>query len=74
MANNKYWLKILVGIGVILLGFAAGYGMLNQKVERNFEDIKLHNGKIDVCERAIIEQGQDLKHIKEAVDRIEKKL
>ena len=33
--NGKFWLKFLVAIGVLLLGFAVGYGMLSQKVEDN---------------------------------------
>lgn len=72
--GNKIWLKFLVGIGIILMGVAVGYGILNERVANNCDTIKDHKEKIDICERAVFEQARDIKHIKETVDRIEKKL
>jgi hypothetical protein len=72
--GNKFWLKLLVGVGIVLMGFAVGYGMLNQKVENNCETIKIHNEKIDTCERAVIEQGRDIKHIMKTTEKILEKL
>lgn len=73
-SNNKYWLKLLIGIGIVLLGFAAGYGMLNQKVEHNCERIEKVETKSDETHDKVIKIEATVEHIKEAVDRIEKKL
>lgn len=72
--GNKFWLKFLVGIGIVLLGVAVGYGVLNERVAHNCEDIKEIKPKVDILQKSSIEQGADIKHIKETVDRIEKKL
>ena len=62
--NGKFWLKFLVAIGVLLLGFAVGYGMLSQKVEDNTSHIETtktegclpaRQSKTDI---AVLKEGQ----------------
>lgn len=72
--NNNFWLKLMVSVGIVLIAAAVAYGILNQKVTYNCKTIETHQKKIETCEKALIEQGSDIKHIKGAVDRIEKKL
>lgn len=74
MKNNKSWLKILVGIGVLLLGFAVGYGMLNQKVTNTIARVDKVEEKSDDTHDKVIKIEVNVEHILEAVDRIEKKL
>ena len=38
--NGKFWLKLLVSIGIILIGVAVGYGMLTRQVNDNTTSIK----------------------------------
>ena len=72
--NNKFWLKFLLGIGVLLLGFAAGYGMLNQKVNNNCMRLEKVENKSGDTHDKVIKIESDVKHILEVVESIEKKM
>ena len=76
MAKNGAWLKLLIIVGIALLGVAVGYGMLKSKVSANA--VKIEEIKTEGCIPArkaktdIAVMKTDIKHIKGAVDRIEK--
>lgn len=72
--KNRFWIKLLVGLGVLLLGFAAVWGVVGKTVSDNSKTLEKHEVKIQEHREIIIEQRHDIKHIKKAVDRIEKKL
>ena len=74
MKNNNTWLKVLVTALIALLSFAAGYGMLYGKVDRNCADIQKNEAQVKKINDAQIQQAADIKYIKETVDRIERKL
>lgn len=38
--NGKFWIKLLVSVGIVLLGVAAGYGMLRGEVADNTSHIE----------------------------------
>lgn len=40
MAKNGTWIRILLIIGIALLGFAASYGMFKGNISKNTGDIK----------------------------------
>ena len=74
MANNngKIWKIIAIVLTVISMGIGIvyGYGRLNGR----FEAVEKEIPKINNNENAIIGMEKDIGYIKEAVDRIEKKL
>ena len=72
--GNKFWLKFLAGIGIVLLGFAVGYGMLCQRVEENSKKVNENSEKIIQVDRALAEQGVNIEYIKKAVDEIRKEI
>ncbi|GAH66338.1 unnamed protein product [marine sediment metagenome] len=72
--SNKFWLKFLVGLGVILISFAVGYGMLNQKVNNHNKRIEKVELKAGETHDKVIKIEVDVEHIRKTVDRIEKKL
>jgi len=75
MAKNGTWIKLLTVVGIALLGFAVGYGMLKGKVSAN--TVKIEEVKNEGCIPAreaktnIAVMQKDIEHIKGAVDRIE---
>lgn len=70
--NDKIYriLKIAVPIIIALVGGVYAYGKLNGR----FVGIETEIKKVDANENAIIGIKKDIEYIKEAVDRIEKKL
>lgn len=74
--NDKIWkiLRIVVPIVLVIIGAVYAYGALNRDVEHNTDKVKEHGIKIEKLNESVIEQRGDIKHIKETVDRIEKKL
>ena len=72
--GNMKWLKFLLTCAVLLSAAAIAYATLKQKVEHNTSLTTEHDKRITVVEKATIEQGTDLKYIKESVKRIEDKL
>ena len=72
--NNGTWTKLLVGIGLSLLAFAVGYGMLKSDVKHNKEQIEANKQCSEENKEAVTGIKKDIIYIKEAVDRIEKKL
>lgn len=72
--GNIFWLKFLVGLGIMLISFAVGYGMLNQKVSNHNKRIEKVEIKAGEAHDKIIKIEVDVEHIRKTVDRIEKKL
>ena len=70
--NGKTWRIIAVILTVLIVSYGAvyGYGRLNGR----FEAVETQVKKINENENAIIGMQKDIEYIKEAVDRIEKKL
>lgn len=71
----------MAGIFITIAGVVYAYGALNRDVEHNTEDISKHDIRIEKIEdagaerdKAIIEQRSDSRHIKAALDRIERKI
>lgn len=75
MKNNGTWKFVLTAIATaiasasILTGIALAYGRLNQKVDEHGKKIE----RLESYAEDVIRLKQDIKYIKEAVDRIEKK-
>lgn len=79
--KNKFWIKLLVPIGILLITFAVGYGTLNQKVTHNTTTSEKNDVAIDGIKEDVLIIKGDVKvisvkqdAIKESLDRIEKKL
>jgi len=74
--NDRFWriLRVALFIGGILVTIALAYGALNQKVETNSEQVKVHTEKIEVQEKALIEIQTDIKYIKKGIEEIKEKL
>ena len=76
--NGKFWLKLLVSIGIILIGVAVGYGMLTRQVNDNTTSIK--TVKIEGCLPARESRSQiqviqkDIEIIKDTQDKMNRKL
>ena len=70
--NDKIWKisRIVVPLILAMAGFVYAYGRLNGRVET----IETQVIKVDANEKAIIGLQKDVEYIREAVDRIEKKL
>lgn len=78
MAKNneifRWVAKIAIGLVVIALGTAVAWGVLKERVNNNRDRIVVIEEKADKYQTETIELRSDVKHIKEAVDRIEEKL
>ena len=70
--GNGTWTKLLVGVGISLLAFAVGYGMLRSDVAHNKEQIKANKECAQKNKDDVTGMKKDISYIKEAVDRIEK--
>jgi len=74
MAKNGTWIRILVTLGLALLIFAVGYGMLKGKVSAN--TVRIEEVKKEGCIPAreaktnIAVMKRDITHIKDTVDTI----
>ena len=60
---------ILWAVGIVFLT-----GSMAMVIRANTEEIKDHETRIRTVETAVTEQGKDVTHIKETLDRIESKL
>lgn len=70
MKNNSFWTKFLASIGILLLGFAVGYGMLRKEVTDNSDRSKANTKAIIIIDKGFVEQGVKLEYIIKAVDEI----
>lgn len=75
MKNNRFLiLNTLWPILVALIAVAISYGALNKQVETQKEQLTATSTKTTANEIAITELRTDIKYIREAVDRINRKL
>lgn len=74
--NERIWRIVKMGllIGCVLVSIAIAYGALNNQVQGNTATIKKHNEKIEQHDKDVVELKTDVKYIRQAVTRIEKKL
>lgn len=74
--NEKFhWLaKTAIALIVIVVATAVAWGVLKERVNNNRDRILVVEKKAEENKTATIELKSDIKHIKEAVDRIESKL
>jgi len=68
------WLRLLIYVGVLLVGVAVAYATLRERVNTNRDRIVKVEEKTGTNETAIVEMKTDIKYIKEAVERIESKI
>ena len=52
----------------------ADMSVIELKVEDLKEEVKIMDTEVETCEQNMIKCGMDIKHIKETLDRIEKKI
>lgn len=74
MTKNGTWIRILVVVGIALLTFATGWGMLRTDVKHNTKTIEKHEVKIDKLEDAVIKQTTHYEHIVGTLEEIKDKL
>lgn len=77
MANNngnKFWIKFLASIGIVLIAFAVGYGTLNQKVEDSCKRIEKVEKESRETHDRVIEIDTKVEAILKSVERIEGKI
>lgn len=78
MAKNNEkiwrWLRMILLIGGVLVAIAVAYGALNNQVQSLTETTKQHKTKLEQHDRDIAVVKTDVKYIRAAVDRIEKKM
>lgn len=74
--NDKIqrWLRLLIYIGVLLVGVAVAYATLRERVNTNRGRIVKVEEKADSNQTAIVEFKTDLKYIKKGVDEIKEQL
>lgn len=74
--NEKMWRILRFGLVIagILVSIAITYGALNYQVQDNTQTIEKHEKKLQEQGETIVEVKTDVKHIRGAVDRIEKKM
>lgn len=74
--NNDKAKLVRIGIEILIIAFCVGvaWATYNGKVSYTETIAKEAKVKADSNELAIVELKTDVKHIKETVDRIEKKL
>ena len=74
--NEKFrWLaKTAIALIIIIVATAVAWGVLKERVNTNRDRIEVVEKKAEENQTASIELKSDVKHIKEAVDRIESKL
>lgn len=74
--NERVWriLKFSLVIAGLLVSIAIAYGSLNYQVQDNTVTIEKHETKLEQQGEDVVELKSDVKHIRKAVDRIEKKL
>jgi len=75
-SNEKIrWLvKTAIVLAVIAIGTAVAWGALKERVNNNRDRIVIVEKKAEENKTATIKLQKDIIYIKEAVDRIEKKL
>ena len=74
--NQKFWrvARIIIYVGVLIVGIAIAYGRLSKGVEVQVVQIKANVEGIKQNREDVIRLQSDVTHIKGAVDRIEEKL
>ena len=79
--KNRFWIKLLVPLGILLVTFAVGYGTLNQKVNHNTATGEKNDTAVDSIKEDVLIIMGDVKVInvkqdvmQKSLDRIEKKL
>lgn len=79
MAKNNIATKMRIITAIVLLlalfgGLVAGFVTNSEEIKDNCKEIIDHETRIRTIETAVIEGRKDVSHIKETLDRIEKKL
>lgn len=78
MAKNNEKIRWLAKIAIVLITIVAAtavaWGVLKERVNNNRARIVVVEEKAEANKTATIELKQDIKYIKEAVDRIELKI
>lgn len=77
MRNNekiRHWLRLLIYIGVLLVGVAVAYATLRERMNTNRGRIVKVEEKAEDNQIAIVEMRTDLKYIVKGIDEIKEQL
>jgi len=74
--NGTLWkiIAVVAGICIAVAGVISAYGGRNRDIKDNTKRLDKHEVKINELEKAVIEQTTHYGHIKETLEKMEKKL